>query len=132
MELKNHIGRLIILVKDYEDALNFYQKNFNCKVLVDYKTGEGQRFLHIGFDTEEAIGIWFLKVDANDAGPTPGHQTGGQPTFVLYTNALSAMYEKLLANGVTIKRKPVYTDAFSFFHCFDLYGNEIIVTELHL
>ena len=83
MELKNHIGRLIILVKDYEDALSFYQKNFNCKVLVDYKTGEGQRFLHIGFDTEEAIGIWFLKVDANDAGPTPGHHIPVHPTQTL-------------------------------------------------
>jgi predicted enzyme related to lactoylglutathione lyase len=128
MEIQNHIGRLIILVNDYEEALSFYQDNFNCKVLVDYITAEGQRFLHIGFDTENAIGIWFLKADGDTQ--QPGHQTGGQPTFVMYTNKLDALYQKLVSNNVSIKVKPVYTDDYSFFHCYDLYGNEIIVTEL--
>jgi predicted enzyme related to lactoylglutathione lyase len=126
MEIKNHIGRLIILVNDFGEALNFYEKNFNAKVLVDYTTAEGQRFLHIGFDTADAIGIWFLKGESARI----GNQTAGEPTFVMYTNALDALYQKLLKNGVKIKLKPVYADAYSFFHCYDLYGNEIIVTEL--
>lgn len=126
MEIKNHIGRLIILINDFDEALNFYENNFNAKVLVDYTTAEGQRFLHIGFDTADAIGIWFLKGDSARI----GNQTAGEPTFVMYTNALDALYQKLLKNGVKIKLKPVYTDAYCFFHCYDLYGNEIIVTEL--
>jgi predicted enzyme related to lactoylglutathione lyase len=126
MEIKNHIGRLIILVNDFDEALNFYEKNFSAKVLVDYTTTEGQRFLHIGFDTADAIGIWFLKGNAERI----GKQTAGEPTFVMYTNALDALYQKLLKNGAKIKLKPVYADDYSFFHCYDLYGNEIIVTEL--
>ncbi|SDP47905.1 hypothetical protein SAMN05428975_1388 [Mucilaginibacter sp. OK268] len=129
MEIKNHIGRLIILVNDFNDALNFYQNNFNAKVLVDYTVAEGQRFLHIGFDTADAIGIWFLKNESNNH-QRVGNQTAGEPTFVMYTNALDALYQKLLTNGVKIKLQPVYADAYSFFHCYDLYGNEIIVTEL--
>ena len=82
--------------------------------------------MHIGFDTADAIGIWFLKGDSARI----GNQTSGEPTFVMYTNTLDALYQKLLKNGVKIKLKPVYTDAYCFFHCYDLYGNEIIVTEL--
>jgi uncharacterized glyoxalase superfamily protein PhnB len=130
MEIKNYIGRLIILVSNFDEALNFYEKNFNAKILVDYTTTEGQRFLHVGFDTDDAIGIWFLEGDSNRPYQTTGNQTAGQPTFVMYTNALDALYQKLLNNGVKIKLKPVYADAYSFFHCYDLYGNEIIVTEL--
>jgi predicted enzyme related to lactoylglutathione lyase len=126
MPIKNQIGRIIILVNDYEDALKFYQLNFDCKVLVDYTTTEGQRFLHVGFDDVSATGIWFLKSADNRV----GNQTNGEPVFVMYTNALDALYQKLTTNNVKIKQAPVYADDYSFFHCYDLYGNEIIVAEL--
>jgi predicted enzyme related to lactoylglutathione lyase len=126
MPIKNQIGRIVILVNDYEDALEFYQLNFDCKVLVDYTTTEGQRFLHVGFDDVSATGIWFLKSADNRV----GNQTNGEPVFVMYTNALDALYQKLTTNNVKIKQAPVYADEYSFFHCYDLYGNEIIVAEL--
>lgn len=126
MPIKNQIGRIVILVNDYEDALEFYQLNFDCKVLVDYTTTEGQRFLHVGFDDVSATGIWFLKSADNRV----GNQTNGEPVFVMYTNALNALYQKLTTNNVKIKQAPVYADDYSFFHCYDLYGNEIIVAEL--
>lgn len=125
MQIRNQIGRIVILVNDYEDALKFYQLNFDCKVLVDYTTTEGQRFLHVGDDVS-ATGIWFLKSADNRV----GNQTNGEPVFVMYTNALDALYQKLTTNNVKIKQVPVYADDYSFFHCYDLYGNEIIVAEL--
>jgi predicted enzyme related to lactoylglutathione lyase len=132
MQIKTHIGRLIILVENYEDALKFYTVNFDCRVLVDYTTPEGQRFLHIGFDESSATGIWFLKTGDNPANKKIGNQTNGEPTFVLYTNALQALHEKLVKNNVKVKQAPVYTNDYSFFHCYDLYGNEIVVAELAL
>jgi predicted enzyme related to lactoylglutathione lyase len=130
MQIKNHIGRIVILVSDYKDALEFYRLNFDCKVLVDYTTAEGQRFLHVGFDDVSATGIWFLKPGENLADNRVGNQTNGEPVFVMYTNALDALYQKVTMNNVKIKQTPVYADDYSFLHCYDLYGNEIIVAEL--
>jgi predicted enzyme related to lactoylglutathione lyase len=130
MQIKNHIGRIIILVSNYEDALKFYQLNFDCKVLVDYTTAEGQRFLHVGFDGASATGIWFLKTDTTVPDNRVGNQTNGEPTFVMYTNALNTLYQKLVKNNVTIKQAPLFTGDYSFFHCNDLFGNGIIVVEL--
>lgn len=43
--MKNYIGRMIILVNDYEAASNFYEKNFGFKRIYDVATDVGQRFL---------------------------------------------------------------------------------------
>ena len=43
--MKNYIGRMIILVNDYEAASNFYEKNFSFKRIYDVTTDVGQRFL---------------------------------------------------------------------------------------
>ncbi|WP_315816981.1 hypothetical protein [Paraflavitalea speifideaquila] len=50
--------------------------------------------------------------------------------MVIYTTELHVLYEQLLNNGVRIKTEPVITPAYSFLHCYDLYGNEIVVVEL--
>ena len=128
--MENYVGRIVILVDDYEEALTFYEKNFGFKKLFDVKTDVGQRFLHIGSSQPEAIGIWFLKAENKQEKASVGNQTQGQPLMVIYTNALAELYEKLKNNGVTIKIEPVKTPEYHFLHCFDLYGNEIVVTEL--
>lgn len=125
--MKNTLGRIILLVKDYEDALNFYEMNFGFKKIFDSTTDQGQRYLHIGTEPSGSFGIWLLKSDNN---PHIGNQTNGQPTMVIYTSAIVELYEKLKSNNVTIKVEPVIAPAYKFFHCLDLYGNEIVIVEL--
>jgi predicted enzyme related to lactoylglutathione lyase len=76
------------------------------------------------------MGIWFLKAEGKAQKERIGNQTAGQPAMVVYTNDLSAQYEKMLANDVKIKVEPVKTPEYNFFHCYDSSGNELIVTEL--
>lgn len=122
------LGRTIILVKDYDEALQFYQTNFGCKVLFDQDSSFGLRYLHIGF--EGNTGIWLLKAESKKQEELVGKQTGGQPTLVFYTNDINALHNKLVQNGVTIKIPPATNPEYSFFHCADLYGNELAVVEL--
>lgn len=129
--MKNHLGRLILLVEDYEPALQFYQKNFEFETLFDITTSVGQRFLHIGTNSTNAMGIWFLKAEGKEQKERIGKQTAGQPTLVIYTTSLSELYDKLKHNNVRIKMEPVLTPQYNFFHCYDLYGNEIVVVELN-
>ena len=127
--MKTSLGRVIILVEDYDQAFDFYAKNFFCKKLYDGIAPGGGRYLHIGFSEDEKQGIWFLQ-----AGETQqnliGHQTGGQPTLVIYTDEVEQLYNHLLSNDVTIINELVNTNNSKFFHCLDLYGNRITVVEL--
>jgi len=128
--MKNYLGRIIILVNDYEEASLFYEQNFGFKRMYDVTTDVGHRFLHIGTDPKDSFGIWFLKADGKVQRERVGDQTHGQPTMVIYTTSLDELYEKLIANKVSIHVKPVRTPDYKYFHCLDLYGNEIVVVEI--
>ncbi|HYF66678.1 MAG TPA: VOC family protein [Ohtaekwangia sp.] len=125
------LGRAIILVKDYDEAFDFYEKNFFCRKIFDYVAPSGQRFLHIGFsDDDDSVGVWFLKADNGEQQSYIGKQTAGQPTLVIYTDDCDKLYNHLQANGVTIIEQLVITTGSKFFHCLDLYGNRLTVVEL--
>src|SRR3989339_1876509 len=123
--MKIRLGRVIILVEDYDKAFEFYEKNFFCKKLYEATTPDGQRFLHISFSDDDGIGIWFLKADSLEQKDNIGKQTAGQPTIVIYTDDVEELYRHLQNNGVKIIEELVSTSESKFFHCLDLYGNRI-------
>lgn len=128
--MKNYLGRIILLVDDYEKAAAFYETNFGFTRIFDVTTDVGQRFLHMGSDPLDSLGIWFLKAEGKVQKEKIGNQTGGQPTMVIYTTSLKDLHQVLLQNKVKIKTEPVFTPGYSFLHCYDLYGNEIVAVEL--
>jgi len=129
--MKNYPGRIILLVDDYEKAIAFYEQNFNFKKMYDVSTDVGQRFLHMGADPADPFGIWFLKADTKEQKARIGNQTAGQPTLVIYTTELQKLYDRVRKNNVTIKVEPVLTPEYSFFHCLDIFGNEIVIVALN-
>jgi predicted enzyme related to lactoylglutathione lyase len=128
--MKNYLGRLVLLVKDYDEATNFYERNFGFTKMFDTTTDVGQRFLHIGTHALDSMGIWFIKADGKQQLERIGNQTNRQPTMVIYTTSLEELYQKLKTNGVKITVEPVITPNYKFLHCDDLYGNEIVVVEV--
>ncbi|MDN5200555.1 VOC family protein [Fulvivirgaceae bacterium BMA10] len=129
-KMKIQLGRVVILVDDFDQALHFYQTNFFCHTIFDNTTPEGKRYLHIGFSKKDSIGIWFLKAESDEQEDKVGKQTAGQPTVVLYTEDIEKLYTHVKGNGVKIVEKLVEVPGSKFFHCLDLYGNRITVVEL--
>ena len=54
------LGRLVVLVQDYDAALAFYRAAFGARVLFDAPSPTGDRYLHVGFDS--AGGASFARV----------------------------------------------------------------------
>ncbi len=123
------LGRTIILVHDYNEALKFYEKIFECHVLFDQTDKKGQRLLHIGFNEKERAGIWFIKAEGEEQIQRVGRQTIG-PALVFYTDDFDKMYQRIKLQEVTIKKEPIEAPEFRFMHFNDLYGNEIILVEM--
>lgn len=129
--MKNYLGRMVLLVEDYEKSSKFYEENFGFSRTYDVTTDVGQRFLHIGSEGHDGLGIWFLKADTSAQKERVGNQTGEQPAMVIYTTEIEGIYNRLKQNKTKFKTEIVNTPEYSFFHCFDIDGNEIIVTQLH-
>jgi len=94
------------------------------------RTDVGQRFLQIGTDEPNSAGLWFIKADGKGQKDDVGKQTNGQPAMVIYTSSFDELYQQIRCNNVIVNVVPVNTPDYKYFHCLDLYGNEIIVVEL--
>lgn len=125
-----NLGRVVILVKDYDEALKFYQDVLDCHIIFDQTTTEG-RFLHIGFGKKDSAGIWLLKAEGEVQMKLIGNQTGGQPAMVIYTDGFEDTYGKLQRRKVEIIRKPEQNSDFRYTQFADLYGNKIVLVELN-
>lgn len=124
------LGRTVLLVEDYDAAFDFYQTHFGCRKLHDSTGPDGRRYLHAAFPGDGHTGIWFMTAEGEAQRQYIGRQTAGQPTLVLYTDAIEPLYERLQQNGVTISEPLVTTPQSRFFHCLDLHGNRLTVVQL--
>ena len=130
------LGRLVVLVRDYDAALAFYQAAFGARVLFDAPAPTGDRYLHLGFGDDDGadggagVGIWLMRASGDDAARV-GRQTGGEPIAVFYTPDVRAATERVAAAGGAVVRPVATADGSSFSHVTDLYGNEFLLVELN-
>lgn len=130
MKIHTSIGRTILLVDDYEKALQFYQQNFFCQKLFDSTSFNGKRTLHIAFAADDDLGIWLLKAETPEQQAAIGNQTAGQPLLVIYTDHIENLYDHLSQNKVHLLGPISIAPGSKYFHCLDLYGNKLTLLEL--
>lgn len=131
-------GRLVVLVRDYDEALAFYKDAFGATVLFDEPAPQGERYLHVGLAGDPAApggsgstpaGLWLLRARSADAAYV-GRQTGGHPIAVLYTADVRASVARAEAAGAAVVRPLTTADGATFAHVADLYGNEFVLVQL--
>ena len=127
--MNTSLGRIVILVEDYDEALDFYKNKFGCHVIHDSTAGE-TRYLHVAFKHDDAVGIWFIQANNDNTHCCLGKQTGSAPTFVVYTDDCQRTYDKLKNNSVKVSEEIGHSAGSNYFYCEDLYGNEIVFAEL--
>ena len=132
------LGRLVVLVEDYDAALAFYRSAFGARVLFDAPAPAGGRYLHVGFGMEEdetsagvavGAGIWLLRATGAEGGRV-GRQTGGEPLGVFYTPDVQAAVQRAQFAGAAVVRALDTADGSSFAHVADLYGNVFVLVQM--
>ncbi|WP_462252024.1 VOC family protein [Ekhidna sp.] len=120
--MKNEIFQLTLVVKDYDEAIEFYTEKLGFILHEDTRLSDTKRWVRVappGSNTS----LLFGKAATPQQEKAIGNQTGGRVFLFMYTDDLEGYYTQLLAHDVQIIRGPSEEDFGKVLVFADLYGN---------
>ena len=121
--MPQHIALVTYLVRDYDEAVQWFQNALNFKLFENTDMGGGKRWVVVGPDTES--GARFLLAIAAEPQQAAhiGTAAGGRVGFFLHTDNFEQDQAKMLRMGVRFLEQP-RKEAYGTVAVFeDLYGN---------
>ena len=121
--MKQTIGYITLLVRDYDEAVEFYTKKLRFNLVEDTELGGGKRWVLVAPPGCEESRLLLAKASSPAQESRVGNQTGGRVSFFLYTDDFWRDYAIYQERGVVFVREPK-TEKYgtvAVFH--DLYGN---------
>jgi catechol 2,3-dioxygenase-like lactoylglutathione lyase family enzyme len=125
-----HIGYITLLVRDYDEALNFYTESLGFKLVEDTPLGDGKRWLLVAPPGSTETSILLAKASTPDQAARIGDQTGGRVALFLHTDDLRRDYDRMLSKGVVFMEKPRNEPYGTVAVFSDLYGNRWDLLQL--
>lgn len=123
--MKRFIAQISLLVRDYDEAIDFYVNVLGFVLVEDTVLSPGKRWVVIRPSDVQNQGCNLLlaKASGHEQEQCIGNQAGGRVFLFLYTDDFEREYKLLVERGVEIIRAPsdeVYGKVLVFR---DLYGN---------
>jgi catechol 2,3-dioxygenase-like lactoylglutathione lyase family enzyme len=128
--MSQYIAHIAILVKDYDEAIQFYTQVLGFKLIEDTVQSSTKRWVLVAPPNAKECCLLLAKAANKKQQNYIGNQTGGRVFLFLHTNSFERDYQNLLNNHVTIIRQPKQ-EAYGTVAVFaDLYGNLWDLIEL--
>lgn len=116
--------QISLLVKDYDEAIDFYTNKLFFKLLEDTPLSETKRWVVVAPQGGEGAQLLLAKAANAEQLSRVGNQTGGRVFLFMYTDNLKEDLDRLNQHQIKIVRGPV-TEPFGDVVVFeDLYGNK--------
>jgi len=128
--VKQEIAHVALVVRDYDEAIEFYTKRLGFELLEDKPLESGKRWIIIA--PRNATGTSILIARAADAEQLSrvGNQTGGRVFLFLHTDDFWHDYTTLKSRGIEFIREP-REEPYGIVAVFeDLYGNRWDLLQL--
>ena len=121
--MTQHIAHIALVVKDYDEAIKFYQEKLDFQLLEDTKLTEDKRWVLMAPPGAKECSLLLAKAADDRQTATIGNQTGGRVFLFLYTDDFWRDYHKMVDRQVNFIRPPK-EEAYGWVAVFeDLYGN---------
>lgn len=121
--MKQQIFQITLVVKEYDEAIEFYTQKLGFNLLEDSVLTETKRWVRIAPNGSNECCLLLAKAVNEDQKRSIGNQTGGRVFLFLSTDNFQRDFELLIKNGVQIVREPVMETWGRVAVFADLYGN---------
>lgn len=119
------IGLTALLVRDYDEALNFYVGRLGFKLVEDtYIPAQDKRWVVIAPAGSSGSALLLARAVNPEQASRIGNQTGGRIFLFLYTDDFWRDYSAYKAKGVVFVRAPKEETYGTVAVFQDLYGNQ--------
>lgn len=120
---QQQLAQIAIVVRDYDEAIQFYTQVLSFTLIEDTVMSETKRWVKVMPQGSNGCAILLAKAANAEQESRIGNQTGGRVFLFLHTTDFEADYARLLLHKVEIVREPV-EEAWGKVCVFaDLYGN---------
>ena len=122
--MKQSIVHVALVVRDYDEALEFYIGKLNFVLLEDtYQPEQDKRWVVISPPGASGTTLLLARASKPEQEPFVGNQTGGRVFLFLNTDDFRRDYNDMLAKGIKFVRAPQKAEYGTVAVFEDLYGN---------
>ena len=121
--MKQYIAHITLLVRDYDEAINFYTQKLGFDLVDDTALNETKRWILVRPKGASECCLLLAKATSEQQENHIGSQTGGRVFLFLYTEDFWRDYKQMLNREIKFVRPPA-EEQYGIVAVFeDLYGN---------
>lgn len=128
--MKQRIGYVSLLVRDYDEAIAFYTKALGFDLVEDTGLGGGKRWVLVAPPNSSGTCLLLARADTPHQESRIGDQTGQRVFLFLHTDDCWSDYHAMRSRGVVFEAEP-RQELYGIVAVFrDLYGNRWDLLQL--
>lgn len=121
--MKQRIAHIALVVKDYDEAIDFYTKKLDFILLEDTKIDEKKRWVLVAPPGDTECSLLLAKAANEEQAKCIGNQAGGRVFLFLFTDDFMRDYNKMVDRKMNFVRPPQDFEYGRVAVFEDLYGN---------
>ena len=118
-----HLAHIALVVKDYDEAIQFYTQKLGFTLIEDTKLSEEKRWVLVRPPGANECSILLAKAANQKQSASIGNQTGGRVFLFLFTDNFLRDYNSYIERGINFIRPPQKEEYGQVAVFEDLYGN---------
>lgn len=131
MDRRQSIVHVALVVRDYDEAIDFFTRKLHFTVVEDtYQPEQDKRWVVVAPPGSSGTTLLLARASAPEQEAFVGRQTGGRVFLFLATDDFWRDYEEMVAAGVRFVREPKEAPYGTVAVFEDLYGNLWDLLEL--
>ena len=122
--MKQSIVHIALVVRDYDEAIEFYTNKLNFELIEDtYQPEQDKRWVVVAPPGSSGTTLLLVRASNSEQEPFIGNQAGGRVFLFLNTDDFWRDYNDMVGKGINFVRDPKEMDYGTVAVFEDLYGN---------